>query len=63
MAKSNKLFPGMGKFLLMLKYDDDWVPHMGANTEDKLRKERRRLAQWPEAWVKIIPNVKEGAGG
>ena len=62
MAKSNKLVPGMGAFLLMLDYDGEWVAHMGANTEAPLRKERNRLPQWPDSKVKIIPNVKEPTG-
>jgi hypothetical protein len=60
MAKSNKLYPGMrGAYVLLLKYGDTWVAYKGANSEDKLRAERRRLPQWPDHKVKIVPNVTE----
>jgi hypothetical protein len=59
MAKSKKPYPGMGAYVLVLKYGDTWVAHMGANSEDKLRAERRRLPQWPDDRIKIVPNVKE----
>lgn len=61
MAKSRKPYPGMGAFVLLLDYDGTWVAHKGANTEDKLRAERRKLPQWPDSRVKIVPNVKENA--
>lgn len=62
MAKSKKPYPGMGAFVLLLDYDGVWVAHMGANTEDKLRAERRKLSQWPDSRVKIVPNEpKENA--
>jgi hypothetical protein len=57
MAKSRKPYPGMGAYVLLLNYSGTWVAHMGANTEDKLRKERARLPQWPADRVKIVPNT------
>ncbi len=57
MTKSKKPYPGMGAYVLVLDYGGTWVAHMGAQTVDKLKAERRRLPQWPDSRVKIVENV------
>lgn len=57
MSKSKKPYPGMGAFVLLLDYDGTWVVHCGANSTEKLHRERAKLPQWPDARVKIVPNA------
>ena len=56
MSRSKKPYPGMGAFVLLLDYNGVWVPHCGANTIEKLRRERSKLPQWPADKIKIVPN-------
>jgi hypothetical protein len=57
MAKSRRPYPGLrGDYALILNYGGTWVAHTGANSEAKLRAERRRLPQWPDRDVRIVNN-------
>jgi hypothetical protein len=57
MAKPKRPFPGLrGPLVLALKYDDTWVAHIGGQTENVLKAERRRLPQWSDDKVHIFTN-------
>lgn len=56
---SDKFYPSIrGTYVLLLDYDGTWIPHCGANSVDKLKRERAKLSQWPDAKVRIASNVK-----
>lgn len=56
---NSKPYPGMGAYVLVLNYGGTWVAHKGAQTQEPLLAERRRLAQWPDHLIKIVPNTHD----
>lgn len=57
MAKLKKPYPGMGPFVLVLKYGDVWVATVGANTDENARKKARDYRHYRMGeTMKVVPN-------
>lgn len=57
MAKSKKPYPGMGPFVLVLKYGETWCATVGANTDEGARKKAREYVHYRFGeTMKIVPN-------
>lgn len=59
MAKPRKPYPGLGAFVVLVRYGDVWVAYRGANTEERARARVRELPQWPAERIKVVPNTAE----
>lgn len=60
MAKSKKLYPGMGQWVVILKdpHTDNWYPTEGAKTEEAARKKMRLYSHYIFGeTIKIVENV------
>jgi hypothetical protein len=62
MAKSKKPYPGAGAFVVLLDYGGVWVLHCGAATLERAQERRRKLNQWPDDRVRIVPNLNPEGG-
>ena len=57
MAKNKKPYPGMGPFVLVLKYGETWVATVGAKTEQTARTKARDYRHYVMGeTMKVVPN-------
>lgn len=54
---NGKPYPGMGAWVVLLRYGDTWVVYRSANSEEKANGRRRELPQWRDEDIRVVENV------